>query len=336
LRSQRNVRRSSRAPDIRSLIKFFATAGLDNIILTAASGYQSNEVAPFLRSAQLAGVRAGIVLLRATRDSDFDRAARKLFPNVTVWSPLSLRCSHHVRRFGRFARAASYLPAQLLRGLENAASAASALECFQHPAISRYSCALRMLSSLPAGIARVLLADCRDVVFQADPFERFENGLYTGEEELLIKDEPNNAKWLYRLFDDFEDLAALKDARILCSGVTCGDRVAIENYLRQVIAILHRKAHRILTDGAFDQGVHNCVFRLRSPRKVSIQAQGSPLICTVANNWRDNYLLDPVRGLLTHSGETVAIVHQYDRKRALHSHFERRLGVRCPLNPYAS
>ena len=333
MRRQWNVRRSSRAQDIRSLIRPFTTAGLDNVILTAASGYRSHEVAPFLRSAQLAGVRAGIVLLRATRDLDFERAARKLFPHVIVCSPLTLRCSHLVRRFGRFARTASYLSAQLLRGLEGAASA---LECFQHPAISRYSCALRTLGSLPAGIARVLLTDCRDVVFQADPFERFENGLYTGEEELLIKDEPNNAKWLYRLFDDFEDLAALKDARILCSGVTCGDRVAIENYLRQVIAILHRKAHRILTDGAFDQGVHNCVFRLRSPRKVSFQAQGSPLICTVANNWRDNYLLDPVRGLLTHSGETVAIVHQYDRKRALHSHFERRLGVRCPLNPYAS
>jgi hypothetical protein len=111
----------------------------------------------------------------------------------------------------------------------------------------------------------ILIVDMRDTVFQTDPFEHVprrtdasgESGLlyFFGENReatRLGKSKMNN-KWLTNAYGAYVS-EALQDKPTICSGATMGEQVAMETYVRAMVAEADETGTVIMGS---DQGFHN-------------------------------------------------------------------------------
>lgn len=125
----------------------------------------------------------------------------------------------------------------------------------------------------------ILVVDARDTYFQANPFTDVprntdpsgQSGLlyYFGEniEATRLGLSPQNSKWLNTAYGDAV-ARALKDKPTICSGASMGEQIAMESYVRAMVAEADETGTVLM--GA-DQGFHNFMYysgKLRNSMRI--------------------------------------------------------------------
>lgn len=166
---------------------------------------------------------------------------------------------------------------------------------------------------------RIVMADVRDVVFQADVFSQQDAWgprLWTGQENKLHRDDALNQRWLRMI--GWSDLP-IQERAIICSGATLGTRPVVERYLEEMIAVMIESGS--LADGV-DQAMHNVVVYSRLAN-VAFSRNGEGPIYT-AGYVPESEAVIRDGALRNEDGSIVPIVHQYDRWSA---EVQQRLGA---------
>lgn len=265
-----------------------------NVIIAACVGYDLWHVEPFLVSALLNVPSADIVLISSRMGSAF------------------------------YEFAATQQRIKLVQLKNNADNL--------HPQSSRYFIYLEYLCLDGTSYEKVLLADIRDVVFQADLFEiAWPGDLVLATEDARIKNEPYNQAWLQDLYGNLVS-RFMRNETISCSGTTCGTRRSILKYLLTLTSELLRQERwtgRSSTEGTgYDQGIHNYLFwkgRLEDAVADTEHAILSTVGLTDASRLqaRDDGLL--------RDGKAAAVIHQWDRHPSFANYVERKFRARPGL-----
>jgi hypothetical protein len=201
----------------------------------------------------------------------------------------------------------------------------------------------------------ILLVDARDTVFQDNPFRSVPRATDpTGTSGLLYFFGENvdatrlgiskqNRKWLQASYGDrIADLLA--DKPTVCSGATMGEQVALESYIRAMVA--ESDATGIVLVGA-DQGFHNYLHYSHKLKNVDtihsivVFDQGQGIVNNMGalrtkelEEWGNGHLvrtetklgeLNPRKlhryTVLNWDGSVSPVVHQFDRHQNLSEYF---------------
>jgi hypothetical protein len=202
----------------------------------------------------------------------------------------------------------------------------------------------------------MLLVDSRDTYFQSNPFAAVprktdptgNSGLlyFYGEnaESTRIGLSKMNSKWLTNAYGEFV-ANCLKDKPIICSGATMGEQVALETYLRAMVA--ESDDTQVVIVGA-DQGFHNFLYyshKLRNANAIHsivVFDQGTGIVNNMGamrtkdlKEWGNGKIYEETdepngkKGVrvLNWDGSVSPVVHQYDRHHVLSSFLLRRRGA---------
>ncbi|CAK0757819.1 hypothetical protein CCP2SC5_230027 [Azospirillaceae bacterium] len=276
------------------------TTGRRNLILTLAVHYHSSHLRPFVESLRAVGYQGEIVMFIGDTDAE---------------------TLHYLRS----------------RNVE-LASVDSFDWMGAHMSLARYACYADYLESRfygPESLrpARVLLADSRDVVFQADPFSQEDASPLTFALEhpvSVFRAAGTNENWIEAGFGS-ERLMKLHGRRVVCSGTTFGSFDGIRYYLARLLAAaldMRRDARFV---PGIDQGLHNHLIYAESPildastssvceeTKISGPfslgrlAKNGDGVATLAFGVPDGIWIDEHNCVRTMSGSPAPVVHQYDR-----------------------
>jgi hypothetical protein len=206
----------------------------------------------------------------------------------------------------------------------------------------------------------IMLIDARDTIFQRNPFDLVPrekgnnpNGgllIFFGEnvEATRLGKSSHNRDWLNKAYGlDVAD--ALAEKPTICSGSTMGEQVAVEMYLRAMVA--EADETKTVKMGA-DQGFHNRLYysnKLANAiaiRDIIVQDQGFGIINNLGalrikplNQWFNGRLLEVVRpeGSTENDGSDITamnvrnwdstlspVVHQFDRHQELSNWYFKR------------
>jgi len=185
----------------------------------------------------------------------------------------------------------------------------------------RYLLYDKFLQQHGADYDRILLADCTDVFFQADPFAwDWSPGVHFFMEEATKKlgECDLHRLWMGCQFgQEFVERHASKN--VSCSGTTFGDTVSIRKYLTCMITTM-MKARNLAKIYGGDQGIHNYLLieQLLDNLVVHPNRQGPVMTMGVmrAGDWQT----DDHGRVLNDSGEIPPVLHQYDRIPELKNH----------------
>lgn len=221
--------------------------------------------------------------------------------------------------------------------------------------ITRYE--MYWLMALPYQAQQwLMLIDSRDAYFQTNPFADVprktdptgQSGLlyFFGEnaEATRIGASKMNRKWLTYAYGDVV-ANTLKDRPIVCSGATMGEQVAIETYLRAMVAESDETGTRIY--GA-DQGFHNYLYyshklgNADTIHAIVVFEQGMGIVNNLGamrtkplSEWGNGKILGQVKDVdaednsmilqvLNWDGTPSPVLHQYDRHSELTQEFYKR------------
>ena len=299
-----------------------------NVVLSAAFGYGAETVRVLLQSARAAELQAKFVLFSNESSDSFLRQVREYYPDTDVVRPHIpwFATGFHRLNLGLKLSGISTSCLKAMLAPRNPPSAATLLVVpyFLHAALSRYFFALDYLRQNHARIGHVLLADARDIFFQSDPFNAVDSAVVSGVEDVRVKDEPFNALWLYRAYDDIQMLRAIAEQPVICSGVTIGPLDEMMNYLGAFACECLNRLDRLAWLPSFDQAIHNYLFRKSEAFGKHLVGNQDGWIMNLATASSNSFVLDS-HGVHTTVGATPAIIHQYDRHPALSEFFHRRL-----------
>jgi len=187
--------------------------------------------------------------------------------------------------------------------------------------------------------SKILLADSRDVVFQADPFRNIPShvhskggALHFYEEKMPIHTSAFNMRWLKAAGYTNAQIDAFKHKPILCSGVTIGEQIAMESYLRTLL--LEFDATQCVAHGC-DQGLHNYIYysgKLQQENPATIAnvttyTHGTGHVINLAGLRHENKPLRELGVLIEEAtvvnvdGSLPNIAHQVDRDAELAKYF---------------
>lgn len=224
----------------------------------------------------------------------------------------------------------------------------------------------------------ILLVDARDTYFQRDPFAAVprdtdsaaEAGLlyFFGEnaDATRLGQSVSNSKWLQAAYGEHVS-ALLADKPTVCSGATMGEVVALETYIRAMVA--ESDSTGTVLAGA-DQGFHNFLHyshkfkQTATIHSIVIFDQGQGIVNNMGalrtkplEEWGNRKILRTVVNpeetnprkatsytVLNWDGSVSPVVHQFDRHRQLSDYFfkikggefmdqwqQRRLTMSSPL-----
>jgi len=177
--------------------------------------------------------------------------------------------------------------------------------------------------------ARIMFADIRDSICQADPFSFMtgfpgaDQALYVFQEASptkrgqtgTIDSEGKNRNWVIRCFG-FDGLKKVKDGVVSCAGITIGGWYAALKYIDLLSELILSKP------SCNDQGVHNYIIysgdleRVVKPYALKTLSLETGWILTVQQMIGETMLRDRSGTVLNRNGVPYAMVHQYDRSRA--------------------
>ena len=82
-----------------------------------------------------------------------------------------------------------------------------------------------------------LITDVFDVVFQSNPFDKFDLNydIFVGAEGVLVSEEPWNSDWINKLFPN--DYYECKNQEVICSGVIGGKRLPLINLYKRMFEL---------------------------------------------------------------------------------------------------
>jgi hypothetical protein len=170
----------------------------------------------------------------------------------------------------------------------------------------------------------ILLTDVRDVLFQADPFDRevAELEVVLEDPSMTLDDQPNNRRWLAGLYGP-DALVALRGLTASCSGTVAGRRAGILRYLAEMRTAIGWRRRPL---GSHDQGIHNYLLRNGQLGEPLIVENGSGRVLTMGGMARVRERSDGT--VLNDDGSVPAVLHQYDRDPDRAARLLTRLGGR--------
>lgn len=175
---------------------------------------------------------------------------------------------------------------------------------------------------------RILLADLRDVVFQADPFELVSgSGLQVAAEPVRLGNCGSNSAWFSAVYGASE-LRRYADNPVFCSGTTLGPFEAQDRYLAFMCSELGK--HGPGLDGGrqtliIDQAIHN-FFCYSHDDSISVHNNETGGIATLHHGATACFGRDG--RLLNTEGHPFHIIHQYDRFRVVKTIIKERWNFR--------
>jgi hypothetical protein len=178
--------------------------------------------------------------------------------------------------------------------------------------INRYEIYLDCINEHFPDTENILIADVRDVVFQADPFIEYpKKPLEFFAEPELFKNCQYNAPWVAGIYG-ISRIDQIKDEYVICSGTTMGTRAGMIEYLKTMVAEFSRlsKLGRHLRGGE-DQPVHNHLIYSNNFSDFNINQNGVGPICTMHHSKILSF--NRLGQLLNDDGSVIPVVHQYDR-----------------------
>jgi len=188
----------------------------------------------------------------------------------------------------------------------------------------------------------ILLLDGRDAYFQLQPFEGLERSPVSASDGVLHffsemaairTSKQYNVRWLRTAYPDRKLYDYFLDEKIICSGSTMGEQVAMEAYLRAFATEFDLT--QCLAKGC-DQGLHNYLYyasKLKGVKgisKVVLHEQGKGNVNNLAG-LRDKSLADwgifkrdgDVFSVSNWDGKVAPILHQVDRDKELNALINR-------------
>jgi len=263
------------------------------VVMGAAVGLRVDEVRVFVESLRDVGYAGDVVLLVRWPGIEMRRYLRsRRVRSIPILQVRSFSRSVHARRYGIYG---AYLRAR----------------------VKQYD--------------QVLLSDVRDVVFQRHPFEGITSPkchFFLEGDDQKIGEEFYNSRWV-RGCGTPDQIEAVADCRISCSGITIGGTPAILAYLDRMadsIRAIPFRVYRKIGHG-YDQGIHNLLVHL-SPDIDGIIVQNNGHIATMALESQSLYRLDAEAQIHTAGGHLPAICHQYDRFAEFRAAIETRYAAK--------
>lgn len=245
------------------------------VILGAADGYATRDLAPFVFSLRDSGFDGPVVV-----------ATANLAPGTAEWLAE--------------------------RGVETI-SIEQGWDRRAFPTINsrRYFAYRAILSRLGTSVDAALLTDTRDVFFQRDPRTIPIEGsllVFLEDASKTIATCPHNSNWIKGAYGA-EGLARLGNFPISCSGITLGSREAMERYL---LAMTEELARLPFKPGGMDQGAHNKLLRDGSlPDAIHLANETGPVL--TMGYLSVPVAFDEQGDVVVAAGHVPAILHQYDR-----------------------
>jgi hypothetical protein len=249
---------------------------MDNLVLAMAGGYDAATLRPFLRSLRQAGCGAQVVLFLHRNPPGTAEALR--------------------------AEGAQTIEVDL----------PDVPETFSYN-IARYPLFAAHLASSEA--SRVLLTDCRDVIFQRDPFAAISGtGIHLFEEHPArpVGNCIWTSSWIRYRYGDAA-LPPVADRPVICSGVVLGDTSPVRGYLARVVAELTPPLRATNYMAGYDQGVVNVLCRKGEIAHLVRHPYRSAQALHLGNAPAGTVRQDASGEVVNDAGEVVAIVHQHDR-----------------------
>ena len=137
-----------------------------------------------------------------------------------------------------------------------------------------------------------------------------------------------NSRWLKTAYG-MDKVQPFFDKPIICSGSTMGQQVALEPYLRAMIAQFDETKCKLK---GCDQGFHNYLYyskalsNVKGIREVIEFEQGTGIINNLGvlrvKPLREWGLLDENNTVLNWDKSVSAVAHQYDRDQELNNHYK--------------
>lgn len=282
-----------------------------NLIITAATGYQAEQLFPFLNSIERNCKSVRVFMIVYKKDIQAVNTLRNRYPflEFTTIAQKSKVAVKLFRLVNDQLEASGYL--------STSSSLESLRRYFLHIAIERYFIALNIVKSCGDSISNVLLTDSRDVLIQGDPFALIDGSLVSGleAEQMTIESCSINSSWIRTLYGK-DGLSKIGGRRIVCSGVTMGPTQAIEKYLVEMCNEIETYLPKVASSDSIDQGIHNYLI---GTGRISIETvdNTSGLIATLGYEKSFAISQDQSTGLIRVYDKYPAIVHQYDRHSAL-------------------
>jgi hypothetical protein len=175
---------------------------------------------------------------------------------------------------------------------------------------------------------KVFLTDCRDVFFQADPFDWEQvSGLHVFLEEASHKIGlcPHNSRWIRNLFGE-EALRLLASETVSCAGTVFGDVPGMVDYLGRMVSQTMGVTSLRAADG--DQGVHNYLVRKGVFPKITIHENRRGPVMTLGPLRMSSLRFNPDGYVLNEIGAIVPVLHQYDRDSGLRANLMSQLDAK--------
>ncbi|MGZ9811588.1 hypothetical protein ACXN5S_14085 [Pseudoroseicyclus sp. H15] len=231
--------------------------------------------------------------------------------------------SVYSNRQSRLAKVYNRLFLQSLRALSRAGLLAGApeitagyhqlLETWHHPHFARWFAYKRVMQTFPA-YDRILLADTKDVLFQAPVFGEVGPGRVTlFEDGESFAPEGWNARWVIDAYGQktFETMA---NRQPICIGVLAGETAALRGFLDELCAAIARHPF-----GRIEQAIFNKMYfggEFQTEFTVVRNAEGAVL--TMAGEGLDG-LMEEREGEIRdkRSGALYPVVHMYDRQEPI-------------------
>lgn len=279
-----------------------------SLILSTAMNYDRRALEPFVASWKQNVPKSDLVLF-----------CKNLSPETVTWLldsgvdvlPADLPCESDgigwrkgLLHYALVASARLHCTALSLMGAYGKERIPRTLRALYHLYGYRYTLFLQYLTLHGSRYECVLLADCRDVVFQHSPFPC--EGLHAFGETERIGESHFAKRWFQLSYGTqaWRDLAHLP---FLCAGVTLGTSEAVLRYVQT----MDSECQRVMAFTSEDQAVHNYVIHNKLvPANVHDIGEGVAINLNAASAESlkviDGELVDP-------NGIPYAVVHQYDR-----------------------
>lgn len=289
---------------------------MKNLILSVACGLSYEQLLPFVTTAQKHVPDCEIVIFTAQmKGSDIQRL-RDLGIRTTSFRyfPIRMRCPLCL------LWPAVKIALKLTR---DAAARQRMIKPFVNLFFLRNILFYEMLRKSAAEFRGILLTDCRDVVFQSNPFRELpeEPAVFAFQEHPshTIGTCPVNASMVKACVGE-EGLKAVAGFVPSCAGTILGNLQGVLEYLRTFTAHLPQ-LHKMRMIPGDDQGLHNFLIYTQSMPSLHIRRNSDGPIATLGIVPDAELAFDADGFLVTHAGGRYAVLHQYDRRQSLRCQF---------------
>lgn len=157
----------------------------------------------------------------------------------------------------------------------------------------------------------VFATDVRDVIFQKDIFQYYENSksfIGFSLEDISLRN-PVNKNWVKQFCTSNNQYKKIADERVICGGTIIA---SVDKFIEFCDILWETIKDR---SNIFDQGAINYLIYYKKILNDSIiKYDNNGPIMTICVTKRDKISLDSDNNVLNFQGKVAAIVHQYDRK----------------------